>query len=307
MTAPAGAPVLALALGGGGARGLAHAGLLETLVAEGLSPDRVYGVSAGAIVGAAFAFEPDLSRLLPRALAYLRSPAFARYAERVGAGRRSPAPADDAARPGVLRRIRGFMRAERVFHRMIASPSLLDGAALREVVDALLPDADVADAVVPLTIVALDLVSGREVEITRGPLRAAVLGSASLPGIFPPVPYGACLLADVGVVSAVPCHAARRGGADVVVAADVAQRPAARRSFPTAVDVLLRTEEAAGALFRGLVLSQADVVVRPDVARIDWTDFSNMDETIARGRAAARAAVPDIRAALAAAAARRQP
>src|SRR5207244_1272585 len=146
-----------------------------------------------------------------------------------------------------------------------------------EVVNALLPDADVSEAKIPLTIVAIDLVTGREVEITRGPLRQAVLGSASLPGIFPPVAYGGCLLADIGVVAAVPCHAARRSGADVVIAADVTQRVGARKTFPTAVDVLLRMEDATGSLFLDLVLQHADAVIRPDVSRFDWTDFSAME------------------------------
>lgn len=313
MNAPAPRPKLALALGGGGARGLAHVGVLEVLSDAGLRPDRIVGVSVGSVVGAAFAFEPDLSRMLPRAMEYLRSPSFRRYVDRVGEGRKSDRPENapsDGGRsegpppPGFFSKLRGYVRAERAFHRMITSGSLLDGRVLHEVVEALLPDADVADAVVPLTVVAVDLVTGREVEITRGPLRAAVLGSASLPGIFPPVPYGGCLLADVGVVASVPCHAARRSGADVVAAVDVTQRVAARRSFPTAVDVLLRMEDVAGSLFRDLVLAQADVVVRPDVSHTDWTDFSTMDAVIDRGRAAARAALPELHAAMHAAAVR---
>ena len=303
-------PTLALALGGGGARGLAHAGVLEVLGDAGIRPDRIYGVSVGSVVGAAYAFEPDIRTMLPRALTYLRSPAFRRYTATVGENRtQEPHPGVEPppdAPPTFMTRVRGFVRAERAFHRMLASGSLLDGAVLHAVVEALLPDADVADALVPLSIVAVDLVSGREVEITKGPVRQAVLGSASLPGIFPPVPYGGCLLADVGVVSSVPCHAARRGGADVVVAVDVAQRVAARRSFPTAVDVLLRMEHVAGSLFRELVFQHADVIVRPDVSRLDWTDFSTMDEVIEHGRLAARAALPAILAALDRTAARSQ-
>ncbi len=302
-------PTLALALGGGGARGLAHAGVLEVLCDAGVRPDRIYGVSVGSVVGAAFAFEPDIRTMLPKALAYLRSEAFRRYTDKVGENRKPEQRANVAtphdAPPTFMTRVRGFVRAERAFHRMLASGSLLDGAVLHAVVEALLPDADVAEAKVPLSIVAVDLVTGREVEITKGPVRQAVLGSASLPGIFPPVPYGGCLLADVGVVSSVPCHAARRGGYDVVVAVDVAQRVAARRSFPTAVDVLLRMEDVAGSLFRELVFQHADVIVRPDVTRLDWTDFSTMDEVIEHGRLAARASLPDILAALERTAARR--
>jgi NTE family protein len=292
----------ALALGGGGARGLAHVGVLEVLAENGLRPDRVAGVSVGSIVGAAYAFEPDLEKLLPRSMAYLESPQFRRYVDRVEDGRKHPAgeapPAIEEETPSFLSRLRGYFRAERVFHRMLTSNSLLDGAILKDVVEHVLPDADVADAVVPLTIVALDLVTGREVEITRGPLRTAVLGSASLPGIFPPVRYGGCLLADIGVLSAVPCHAAKRTGVDAVVAVDVTQKVRVRRRFSSAVEVLLRMEDVAGALFRDLVLQHADVVVRPDVAGYDWTDFGSIDAVVAAGRAAARASLPELVAAM---------
>ncbi|HYC78161.1 MAG TPA: patatin-like phospholipase family protein, partial [Planctomycetota bacterium] len=67
MTGPS-RPSLALALGGGGARGLAHIGVLDVFAEAGVVVDRIFGVSVGSIVGAAYAFEPDLSALLPRAL-----------------------------------------------------------------------------------------------------------------------------------------------------------------------------------------------------------------------------------------------
>jgi len=68
-----------LALGGGGARGLAHLGVIEVLVDAGYAVERIVGVSMGSLVGAAFAFDPDVRRLQQRTAAYIRSTRFERF------------------------------------------------------------------------------------------------------------------------------------------------------------------------------------------------------------------------------------
>lgn len=298
-------PKVALALGGGGARGLAHIGALEVLQDEGVPISSLVGVSVGSIAAAAFAFDPDAHKLCENGLKYLTSPEFRKYSNGVSGGANRPVHegsdeghANGNGNGSWFSKFLDYFKANRAFHRMILGSSLLPGRILEEVVAAFVPDGDIADAKIPLTIVAVDLVTGREVEITRGPARRAVLGSASLPGIFPPVEYGGCLLADVGVISAVPCHAARRGGADKVIAIDVTLHPPRSRHFPSAVDVMLRLQDVASSLFLNLVLQQADVVIRPEVSHLQWTDFRTIPDTIERGRAAARDSMPAIRAAL---------
>jgi NTE family protein len=291
---------VALALGGGGARGLAHIGVLEVFHDAQIPVHALFGVSIGSIVAAGLAFAPSAPVMRESAMKYLSSPAFRKYSATVGGGGQERV-VHDGVTNGASRwyaKFFDYLRANRTFHRMILGPSILPGRMLEEVVNALLPDADIADARIPLTIVAVDLITGREVEITRGPVRRAVLGSASLPGIFPPVEYGGCLLADVGVISAVPCHAARHSGADRVVAIDVTQHPPRMTRFPSAVDVMLRLQEVASPLFLNLVLQHADVVIRPDVSHLHWTDFRTIEDTIERGRAAAVAAMPQLRATL---------
>ena len=80
---------------------------------------------------------------------------------------------------------------------------------LQDVVDNLIPDADISDAVIPLSVVAVDLRSGHMVVLEKGPLRDAVRASASLPGIFPPIPFNGMLLCDVGVFYSLPTTVAR--------------------------------------------------------------------------------------------------
>src|SRR5262249_25257493 len=160
----------------------AHLGVLEVLQEASVPIDSVFGVSVGSVVAAGFAFMPEARALRDHALRYLLSPRFRKYS----AGGSSGAQDRVAHHPPTNRRrcyarIFGYVKANRTFHRMILGPSLLPGRILEEVVNSLLPDADIADARIPLTIVAVDLITGREVQITRGPVRRAVLGSASLP------------------------------------------------------------------------------------------------------------------------------
>src|SRR5690606_29428289 len=142
--------------------------------------------------------------------------------------------------------------------------SLLPGALLEEVCAHLLPDADIADAEIPLGVVAVDLLSGEPVVLERGPLRIAVQASASLPGIFPPVELDGRLLCDLGVIASLPAPIARRFGQSPVIAVDVASRPRPAE-FRTALDVLMRMMEIGESMFREELRRAADVLIEPDV------------------------------------------
>jgi hypothetical protein len=96
----------------------------------------------------------------------------------------------------------------------------------------------------------------------------------------------------------VPCHAARRCGVERVIAVDVTHHPQRKTSFPSAVDVMLRLEDVAGSLFLNVVLQHADVVIQPDVSTLEWSDFTTIDQTIEKGRAAAILALPRVLSAL---------
>lgn len=100
--------------------------------------------------------------------------------------------------------VKDRLRSCRSFERLAQTVSLLPAAVLDQFVHRFLPDADTADARTALSVVAVDLRSGRRVVLDRGPLRAAVRASASLPGIFPPVEWQGGLLCDIGTFDSLP-------------------------------------------------------------------------------------------------------
>ncbi len=177
---------ISLALGGGGARGVAHLGVIARLEAAGFEIERLVGVSIGSLVAALYAFVPDIRRVQKRIVSYLDSPGVQRHQQRLYATHGS---GDRAALGQAVwwQRLNRFLRANHVCQRVLLHPSILPDDLLRHAVEHLLPDADIADADIPLRVVAVDLLAGRPVVLEHGPVRDAVRAAASIPGIFSPV------------------------------------------------------------------------------------------------------------------------
>jgi len=289
-----------VALGGGGARGLAHLGVLQALGEAGVQTERIVGVSMGSLVGAMCAAYPDIHRAEAKAMELLYSPAFKqRQRELFGA---APSDAEESS-SGIFPwygRIRQYLSAHRKLNRAVTSASLISEQPLRDSIDFLLPDVDIEDLPLPLSIVAVDLLSGQRVVLESGPLREAVRASAAIPGIFPPVPWRNMLLSDIGVIESVPTFVAKAYATDLTVAVDVGQNLTRIDHCQTAMEIMMRVDDICERLVRGQMLDIADVVVRPDVGHVAWFDFNNPERLMERGRQAAHQALAATRAAEAA-------
>ena len=280
-----------LALGGGGARGIAHLGVIEELLKAEFAIERIVGVSIGGLVGALFAFDPDIGRVQQKANAFLNSPQFRRHQQHLfGTQFGSPAAGTIASR---YRRLAGALRANRMLYRAVRHSSILPGELLEQVVNHLLPDADIGDAQIPFSVVAVDLHTGRPVVFDKGPLRQAVRASASVPGIFPPVALDGRLLSDIGGFSDLTLGVARSYRPRLLIAVDVGAQLKKLAAVPSAVEILLRMNDIGAALFREHVTATADLVILPEVGHVEWFDFTTADAMIAAGRAATRAALAD--------------
>ena len=241
-------PPVALALGGGAARGIAHIGILKVLAQRGIRVGAVAGTSVGSLIGAAFCAGYSWEEILAAA-------------RRVRWG--------DLARFTIPRR--GLMR--------------LDG--LQRLVEHLLGKRNIEDLPIPFAAVATELPKGEEVVFRKGPLASAIVASCSIPGIFEPALIDGHCLVDGGLVADVPAAPARRllPGPVIAVCLNAASPEV---GVPcTMVDVLsqsfgvfLRNTAA-----RGLV--EADIVVAPDLESFGYTDLGRIDELVAAGEAAA--------------------
>jgi len=271
-----------LALSGGGARGLAHIGVLKVLEQEGVPIDCLAGTSMGGLIAAGYAagLSPDFME---------------QEALHLGSPRRLLALADLS----------------------LPRRGLFEGQKVREYLTRHLGDRTFDDLRLPLALVAVDLHTGREVYLTQGQVVDAVRATIALPGVFTPVEQDGQLLVDGGLLDNLPADAARRIGADAVVAVDVSsddqvvshltQALHRRRYVPNG---LVDTLEV---LYRSLVVMMAEIARRrlaeahpeiiirpaipPDVTVL--TGFPRAAEIIAVGEEAAAEELPRIRALLA--------
>ena len=288
---------IALALGGGGARGVAHLGVIEELLASGLVVERLVGVSIGSLAGAMYAFEPEIHLLQSRIIEYLQSPGFREFQGRMMTSQTGDGSSSESGRGWTWNRVKRFVKANLVCQQAVLHPSILPGDVLQHAVDHLLPDADIAEAPVPLSIVAVDLLAGERVILERGSVKTAVRASSSIPGVFPPVAWQGRLLCDIGTHSSLPTLATRQYSGGCLVAVDVSSELRPVSQCPSAVDVLVRMNNVSEHLFRSHVSEVADVVIRPDVGGIEWFDFSSPQRLIELGRSAVRQTVTQVKSA----------
>lgn len=275
---------ISLALGGGGARGLAHIGALLELEVANIAIERIVGVSMGSLVGAMYAFEPNAEAVERRALEYLNSDDFVAKQSHLFDLQKSHSRGEVT---GWYEQLVRVLRRSQLAARAMSRPAFMNSTFLEHAVSRLLPDKDIAEAKIPLTICAVDLRSGRNLSITSGSVRQAVCGSASIPAIFPPVEFDGMLLSDIGVLSALPVHQARSSGPEPVVVVDVSPELPLLREHLSSIYVLMRLIEISEVATRKHCRELADLVITPDVGEIEWFDFTRSEFLIQLGRRAA--------------------
>lgn len=268
-----------LALGGGGARGFAHVGVLQVLDAHRLPVRAIVGTSMGAVVGAMYltaGSADEVARLWREA----RDRDLALSA--TGLSRISDAARREHPLIQVARRIRDRV----VISFAVNRATMLDDRALVRAIDFLVPDVRIEDLGTRFVAVATDLESGAEVRLEQGPLRPALYASAAIPGLLPAVEIERRQLVDGGVVAEVPVAAAAAIGWPVV-AVDVSVELQPLNSGDLVLDTMMRAQSMTAARLRHRQLEPFRHVIQPRVGDAGWADWDRLDELIAAGRAAA--------------------
>lgn len=281
-----------LALGGGGVRGLAHIGVLNVLNQEGIDIDLIVGTSAGSLIGGAYASGMTTREITAKVDAYLNSTEFEESAIKSIGLSFSPGPKT------FFQKLKIFAQNQYYLVRAIFRPSILPAEDFHSLINYLIPDMDIRDTRIPFHAVTTDLITGKQVVLSEGPMRQAILASSSVPGAVEPTRLGQWMLADGGVTSLVPVHATRAAGADVVIAVMVDRDLPADADIDTAKDILYRAGEITANALEAAELKSADVIIRPEVGDLHWTDFSRAKDLVAIGEEAARRALGQINASL---------
>lgn len=208
-----GSASIVLALGGGGARGLAQIGVIEVLQARGLYVEAVAGTSCGALVGGAFA-AGKLTEL----------------------------------RDWMQKTTRSQML--RLLDPGLGRPAMFIGNRLVHTLREVVGEPRIEDLPIDFTAVAVDLISQREVWLRHGDLWDALRASFAIPGIFTPLAVGAMQLVDGGLLAPLPITATRLAGPHRVIAVDIHSQPQERADSPVRDVNAQHSEEEPGVIGR---------------------------------------------------------
>lgn len=280
-----------IALGGGGAKGLAHIGVLKVLQEHGIVPDMVAGTSIGALVGGLYLLRGDILAVEEYALGFENSNLYPHLV---------PRPSSS----GMIseKRIQAFLKG-------------------------LFGSTRIQDLERPFFCPAVDIRSGREVMIDRGSLQQAVRASISVPVIFKPVRLRRTFLVDGGLLNPVPVDVLKKNGSDFTIAVNVItprplrpRRPrranvkeklllarldnflsrklitSAPGREPNVIETFLSTMEIMQQkLIAARLRNDApDVTIHVETSDIKFFEFYRPTEIIRRGEAAARCQVGEI-------------
>lgn len=283
---------IGIALGGGGARGLAHVGALKVLDEEGIPVDVVTGTSMGSIVGGLYAVGYSPAQLESIVVSVDWATVFDDRASR---------------RDIAVERKRYDARYNLSLPVRDWSVSLPAGVVAGQRVGMLLAETtapahsvkDFAKLPRPFACVAADLESGEAVVLKHGDLADAIRASMAIPTVFTPVTIDNHLLVDGGAVRNLPVEDARALGADIVLAIDVSDSALGRDQLTDVLSIMNQTigmgMEKAAAGQRAL----ADIVVRPSLPGISTLGFTDVTLIMERGAEAMRRRLPELRALLA--------
>ncbi|MCK5212127.1 patatin-like phospholipase family protein [Candidatus Parcubacteria bacterium] len=254
---------IVLVLGGGGARGLAHIGVLRVLKEKGIKPSIVIGSSIGAVIGAGFALGLSANELETEALRYKKRWTLTKF-----------------------------------FDFTIPTTSLLRGKKINKYLNSFYSKAYFSDCQIPLRIITTDLETGKAVILKNGKVADAVQASIAVPGIFPPVKMNERWLIDGGVISPTPIDYARKYDPDLIIAVDLIMKRKIKILKPNILSTILlsyeiiRTQMVKDKLH---AKKKNVVIIKPKMSStIDSFKFSQIKEFILSGEEAAKKALIDL-------------
>jgi NTE family protein len=283
-------PKIGLALGGGGARGMAHIGVIIALEEEGIPIDMIAGTSAGSIMGGLYAagYSGKEMREIMKTVNWknvFREAPFPRslwVSQRYGL--RQP-----------------LLKVYFAFWKIFLPHGLINGQHISEELFRLTTAANYAgrsdfdNLVVPFRSVAVDISTGKLYALEKGSLAQSIRASTAIPGFYYPTIFDDKLMVDGGILDIVPIDVTKEMGADVVIAVKVNQTLAKGKEPQNLVGILENMLDIMVAELGAKQLPLADVLIEPDLGTHSSLDYSGLDSIIETGYKAAKEKMDEIK------------
>ena len=279
-------PKIGLVLGGGGAKGLAHAGVIKVLEDNHIPIDVISGTSMGAIVGSLYASGYTADELVDVAQTLDWNDVFN---DKTSRGRSSFRRKADEY---------GFLTDYKVSFKngsIVLPKGIIQGQNLFLAISRLLAKTrsvgKFENLPIPFRLVATDLGTGKAVVMTDGDLATAVFASMAIPGFIPPVQRDGKYLIDGGLVNNVPVNLARQLGADIVIVVNVGTDAKPASEMSNFIDVLRQTQillTQDNTNFQIATLNSDDILMTPDLKGLGAGSFGQAANLVEKGQATAR-------------------
>jgi NTE family protein len=282
---------IGIALGGGGARGLAHAGILKVLEEEKIPIHCISGASVGSVVGAMYAQNPNADAMIERfkiffdegfydqlGLKYLRQ--------------------NEAREGSFLHQASRSIKSRIVINLAQSRRALLKELRLSKILSGLIDEGNIEDTKIPLAIVATSLLTGDNVVFKTGDITQATAASSSIPGFLSPVDLGHDLVTDGGASCPVPVQFLHEMGADVSIGVEICMREFPALEAPNVIEIISRANMITSQNLAKMMAETADVAIFPDTKDVHWSEFSRFEELIEAGIESAREKLPEIKKAI---------
>jgi len=277
---------LGIAFGGGSGRGTAHLGIIKCLEEEGIHPDIITGTSIGALLGSLYAYGISFDQIAAAARDILGTDEFKNLGFEFFA---------DHKKEQHIKRFNSYIKERLIYAKMVITPYITERETLRKVIEKIIPDVNIEDLPISFATVTLDLISGKDVFISKGPLIEAVVKAISIAGIFPAWEIDGKILVDGGPTSNVPVEAAYSLGADKVIGVNLSNKLSRDFELKSAISTNFRVDEIAKFRLNKSQAEKADVLIKPNMESIHWADFSKIDYGIKEGYRVAKEHIKEIR------------
>jgi NTE family protein len=246
----------------------------------------IFGTSIGALIGALYALDYTFPELVKKAQKVVKSEEFKLLGFEFFKKHKGAFP---------LKKLSNYLQKRLTLAKMAFTPYITKRETLEKVICKFLPDVNIEDLKIKFGCTALDIASGEDIYIDKGPLRDAVIKSISIAGIFPVWEEGKMVLVDAGPTATVPVDGCRALGAKKVIAVNLSSKLGKYEKIGSAISTSIRADEIAKFHFNRLQAQRADVLIEPKVESIHWADFTKFDFGIKAGYDATKEKLPEIR------------
>ena len=251
-------PNVALVLGGGAFHGMAHAGVIKALEDAGIPIDLIVGTSAGSMVGALYADNPNIDALIP----LIKS-----------------------------------TKAKDVFDFSLSRVGFVSGKKLQRYMTNHLRATQIEDTQIPFVAVTTDIEKGKSVALKAGPISASVNASCAIPGIFEPVKMYGTTFVDGGVIDGVPVNIAKEYHPKYIIAVKITQFDTTV-VLKSRKKVVLRGYDVASHYANKESISLANIIIQPNLKGLSLMGGKDNEKIYKLGIIAAKEMLPEIRSEL---------